>query len=173
MKKNINTNINKKKNNNMKKSFFSYMIIISFFVIVYFVFNMMNSTVNELSYGEFINNMEEGNITEIEITPSSSQSTYTLEGKLEGYESDETFEVKIPLSDNIITKVMDSVDEDVSVIVNKDPAAASFWLILINIIPLIFFGLVAFYFINKQVSGAGKSFDFGKSKVKLTSYKSK
>ena len=54
-----------------------------------------------------------------------------------------------------------------------DPESNSFLLILVNILPIIILGGFAFWFLSKQMGGGKNSFDFGKSKAKLSSDKYK
>lgn len=59
------------------------------------------------------------------------------------------------------------------VVVNKDPETSSIITIILNFLPFVLLIGFAFYFLTRQVGGANKSFDFGKSKAKLNSDKNK
>ena len=157
-----------------KKTIFSYLAIIAFFAVVFFLFKTLNTTVNKLTYDKFEQYLANGEITSLEITPKSSSSIYQLDGTLKGYKEDETFTLKAPLSETVMKDILEkSKESNFEVTVNKDPESSSILAILINILPLVIFGIIAFIFINKQVGSNTKSFDFGKSKAKLHDEKDK
>ena len=157
-----------------KKNFLSYGLIICFFLGVLIVFNSLGAKANTLTYDEFMKNLNNGKITELKVTPKQSSAIYEVVGKLEGYSKNESFEIKVPYSDSVISKILDASDNDnLKVTVNKDPDGSSIWSIIINFLPFVLLIGFAFYFLTRQVGGANKSFDFGKSRAKLHSDKDK
>lgn len=58
-------------------------------------------------------------------------------------------------------------------IVNKDPASSTFLLVLVNVLPIVLLVGFGIWLFSKQAGGANKSFDFGKSKAKLSDGKNK
>lgn len=160
--------------NNNKKSFVSYGLIFCFFIAVFLVFNSLGSKENILTYDEFIDNLNDGKVTELSITPKQSSAVYVLTGKLEDYDKNEEFNINIPYSDSIVSEILKVADSgDLKVNVNNDPESSSIWKVVINFLPFVLFAGFAFYFLTRQVGGANKSFDFGKSKAKLHSDKDK
>ncbi|MGN0992607.1 MAG: ATP-dependent zinc metalloprotease FtsH [Bacilli bacterium] len=157
-----------------KKNFLSYGLIICFFLAIFIVFNSLNAKPNVLTYDEFMKNLNDGKVTELELTPRQSSSVYEVVGKLDGYSKNQSFEIKVPYSDSIISQILNASDNgDLKVDINKDPDGSSIWTIIINFLPFVLLIGFAFYFLTRQVGGANKSLDFGKSKAKLHSDKDK
>lgn len=158
----------------VKRSIFSYVFVIAILICLYYVFVSFRSVNNKLTYDEFINNLNNGTIEKLEMTPSSSGQVYNLVGKLKGYKENEVFSLKAPLSEKVVSDILNASEEgNFEIVVNKDPEANSFLLILLNFLPYALIIGIALYFLNKQVGGANKSFDFGKSKAKLQTDKNK
>ncbi len=157
-----------------KKNFLSYGLIICFFLAIFIVFNSLSAKANVLTYDEFMKNLNDGKVTELELTPRQSSSVYEVVGKLDGYSKNESFEIKVPYSDSVISQILSASNNgDLKVDVNKDPDGSSIWTIIINFLPFVLLIGFAFYFLTRQVGGANKSLDFGKSKAKLHSDKDK
>ena len=163
----------KKKDN--KKSFISYGLIFCFFIAIILIFNSLGSKENNLTYNEFINNLNEGKVTEISLTPRQASGIYVISGKLEGYSQNETFNLQVPYTDTVVSEILNTSENqnELKVTVNKDPDGSSILNIIINFLPFVLLIGFAFYFLTRQVGGANKSFDFGKSKAKLHSDKDK
>ena len=77
-------------NKTVKKGLLPYIFIFCFMIICLLMFNKFNTTVNELTYDEFIKELESNEITELNIIPKISSDTYEVTGKLKEY--DETIE---------------------------------------------------------------------------------
>ena len=89
----------------MKKNLMPYTFLLIFIIGCLVFFNIFNVKVNELSYDEFIKNLNGGKITELTITPKVRTETYKLEGKLEEYKENESFVLYLPYSDEFISKI--------------------------------------------------------------------
>ena len=162
-----------KKNN--KKNFVSYGFIIAFLIVVFIMSTSFGNKENELTYNEFIKSLTEGEVTELIITPKQSSAVYNISGKLEDYDKNETFVLKAPYSDSVVSDILAvaKAQEDLEVTVNKDPESSSILTIFVNVFPFVILIGFAFFFLTRQVGGANKSFDFGKSRAKLHSDKNK
>ncbi len=159
---------------NTKNSFITYGLFILFVVVVLILVNGANVKINKMSYDKFITNLNNGNVTEVEITPKPDSAVYEVTGKLKDYDKNETFIMRMPYSDNMITNITQTAnDKNLKVNVNKDPENSSIVRFLVNVLPFVIFIVFAGYFLTRQVGGANKSFDFGKSKAKLSSDKNK
>ncbi len=158
-----------KKNNNIVKSFTPYFLLIFVILITYYVFSLNNVKINELSYNEFITNLEKETVEELEITPKSKESVYLLSGKLEGYKENESFKLTVPLTDSVIEKILEeSNTQQLNVIINKDPGSISWIAIVLDFIPIIVIGGLTIYMIKMMVgNGKGGTLDFGRSRAKL------
>ena len=164
----------KNKNKNMKRGLLPYLFLMLIILGVGYFLVFGNNKVNDLTYDKLLSELREGNVTEIVITPHSSEGTYTISGKLKGYEEKETFYVTAPLTDSIISQMI-SIDDSINyeLDTNSDPSSSPFLFILVNIMPLVLTVGLAYWFIVRQMGQAGKSMDFGKSKAKLNTEKNK
>ena len=89
----------------VKRSLFSYVVLFIVILGIFYFMNVLNTKVNDLTYSEFLKHLEENKVTELTITPNSSQSIYSLTGKLEDYNETETFIVSAPYSDETIKQI--------------------------------------------------------------------
>ena len=159
------------KKKNVKRGFAPYLFLIVFVCIVYLVFSSMNQKVNELTYDQFIKELNKGNITELEITPRERSVIYVVEGKLEGYEEKEYFTLNVPYSNEVIAEIIETNEEGelgFKLVANADPESSTLLIILVDIIPFALLIGVALWFFSKQVSTNSKSMDFGRSKARLS-----
>ncbi len=155
-----------------KKGLLPYALLILACLLILFFFNLSNNVVNDITYDEFLKNMEEKNITEVEITPRNSAGVYEISGKLNGYEDGETFYLKLPLSNEVVAQILSSENE-FALTTNSDPESNGFLILLVNFLPTILILGVGFYFITRQMGAANKSMDFGRSRARLNSDKNK
>jgi len=154
--------------NNFKKGLAPWLIVILFILGVSYIFNVLSQQVNELNYNELLTSIEEGSVTELTIIPHENIQNYEITGKMIDYKEKETFEVIVPMSDKLIEVILDMEDEyGFDIYTKADPSGTSIVLILINVVPILLLIGVTFFIITRQMSGANKSMDFGKSKAKL------
>lgn len=151
-----------------KKSILSYTFLILFILIIFYLVNVMNQTVNYITYDEFVKNIETNNIKEIAITPKDRANVYEITGIMNDYKDDESFFVRIPLSDVVIDRVMQLGENgNFKLNVNTDPESSTLLLFIINVLPMVLLIGFAFFFITRQMGSANKSMDFGKSRARL------
>ena len=157
-----------KKKINMKKNNYSYLIIFVVMIGILFLLNALNQTTNVLSYDEFLNEINEGTVTEVEITPRSRANLFELSGRLEGYDENETFIVRIPMSEEFMNRlVVFQEDQGFKMQTSADPDSSAFLIFLVNVLPLVLIIGIAFMFVSRQMGAANKSMDFGKSRAKM------
>lgn len=158
------------KKNTVIKTFMPYLLLFIVILCTMYLFNTLNRKTNTLNYNEFTTYLEEGQIEELTITPRSGSGVYSLTGRLVDYDSNETFELIVPLSDSVIENILNiSEQQSLNVVTKGDPSNSSWLVILINIVPtLVIIGL-SLYLINKLMGNAkgGGTFDFGKSRAKM------
>ena len=155
--------------NKVKKGLIPYLFLFLILSTVVFLFSIMNQKVHTLSYDEFVGYAEGEAIAELNIIPRSSAGVYEIIGKLENYNKNESFSLTVPLSDEIIGRVIDVVEKQ-GVVINTSSDPESSWLMLfvIRLLPSLLLVGFAFYFLTKQMGGtANKSMDFGRSKARL------
>jgi len=159
---------------NVKRGLLPYVFLVLLILVIYYTFSITNVDVNKLTYSEFLDKLKNDQVTELVITPNSSQGIYVLTGKLHGYKENETFNSTAVLSDTTLEEINKiKGDKDLSQKANKDPGESPWLYILVNVLPMVAFIGIAFWFLTKQMGSAGKSMDFGKSKARLSDDKNK
>ena len=100
--------------------------------------------------------------------PKSSESIYYIEGKLNDYKDNESFKAKVVEAemDNIISYT--SKNEIKEYETKSDPGASQIVAILIQIVPIVLFGILAYILLSKLTASNKGSMDFGKSRAKLS-----
>ncbi len=158
----------------IKRGLLPYIFLLLIILVIFYVFNIVNVKNNVFTYDEFISEINKGTVTEISIVPKEAAMVYQITGKLKSYAENETFSVKVPLSDSIIANILASEDEvGFKVTTSEDPSSSTLVYLLWNILPLVILVAFAFFFFSKQMGNAGKSMDFGKSKARLSDEKNK
>ncbi len=156
------------KKKSVKRNILSYALLIIFIVGIFYLVNMMNHKVNYLTYDEFINLLDKEEIKEMHVIPKTRTTVYEITGKGKNYSEDETFFLRVPMSDDVIDRIMIlSEEKDMKVEIDTDPESSTILLFLLNTLPMIIFLGFAFFFITKQMSSANKSMDFGRSRARL------
>ncbi len=153
----------------MKKSLMPYTFLLIFIIGCLIVFNVFNKTVNELTYDEFIKDLNGGKVTELTITPKVRTETYKLEGKLSDYKENESFVLYLPFSDEFISKITEVKEKtsDFELTIANDPEASSWLAVIVEVVPILVLVGAGIWIFTRQLSGGNKSMDFGKSRAKL------
>ena len=154
----------------VKRGLMPYLFIALIMLGMFYVMNFSGVKVHELSYDEFVENLDGGKIEELEIVPRASGYTYDVTGTLDNYKEGETFKSVLPLSDEVMKKIVEASDnQDFKLTTEPDPASSSLLVILVNVVPFVILIGVAMWFLNRQVAGNKSSMDFGKSRARLNS----
>ena len=158
-----------------KKGIVPYVFLLILLIGIYYAVVFNNETVNNINYGEFLNEIEKNNVSEVVITPKSNSSVYEITGKLKDYKENESFYLRVPLTDSVIKQILNSETSELGfkLSTNNDPGSSTLLWILANVLPLVILVGGLFWIFSKQVNGAGKSMDFGKSRAKLSSENNK
>ena len=153
----------------IKKSLVPYVFLLVFFIGCMIMFKMFNNTVNEITYDDFIKNLNGGKVTELTITPKVRTETYKLTGKLDTYSKNESFILYIPRSEEFISKITTAKDNsnDFKLTILNDPEASSWLSVAIEVVPILILAGVTIWVFTRQIGGGSKSMDFGKSRAKL------
>ena len=158
----------------VKRGLLPYVFIAIIMLGMFYFFNVANQNVTVLTYNEFIEEMNNGKITELEVVTRVSGYTYEATGKLKGYEENEYFMAKLPLSDEVMKKIITASEKhDFKLVAEDDPDSSSFLIIILEILPFVILIGGAFFIINRQVAGNKSSMDFGKSRAKLVTDQNK
>ncbi len=157
-----------KKNNNITKNVLPYAVLLVIIAATLFLLNLSSVKVNDLSAGELLNELSNKTVTEIKVTPKSSESIYYVEGKLKNYKENESFKTKVIESEiDTISKYV--TENKITKYENKsDPGSSSIVYILVNVAPFVIILIVCYIFFTKIASGNKNSMDFGRSRAKLS-----
>ena len=158
----------RKNNVNTIKNLFPYVVLILVIFIVLSVLNMGRVINHELTTGELMNAISSKTVTEIAITPSSDESIYYIEGKLNNYKENETFQAKVVEADiSTITKYAESNNLKLYE-TNADPGTFSWMYVLVNVVPLLLLVVFTYFLFSKMANSNKGSMDFGKIRAKLS-----
>ena len=153
----------------VKRSLLSYIVLAFILIGVVFLFDMMNQKVNNLTYDQFMDAINKDEVTEIVIIPRSRASLYEIQGKLKGYNDNETFVLKVPLAEEVMTVLLNAEKEKgFKLDTVADPSSSTLLLFIVNVLPMVIILAVGFIFVTKQMGNANKSMDFGKSRARLS-----
>ena len=162
------------KKKDIKKGLIPYLILLLVVATVYYILSMKTIKVNELTYDKLLKEVAEQNVEKITITPKSGESIYVFDGKLKSYGDDEVFHAVAPYSETVMKELLESDSKlDYEIKTNADPGSSALLYIIVNVVPILIIFGAGYYFLSKQMSSAGKSMEFGKSKAKLSNDKNK
>ena len=154
----------------IRKNLMPYVFLLVFFIGCLVFFKFFNNKVNELTYNEFTEELNNSKITELTITPKVRTETYKLVGKLEDYDENETFILYIPYSEEFISKITAAKEvegNDFKLTIENDPEASSWLAALVEIVPILILAGATIWLFTRQLGGGNRSMDFGKSRAKL------
>ena len=161
-------------NKKVKQGLLPYVFLLLIMLGVFYFVTIANQKINNLTYSEFMKALDSSEVTELEVKPRERASVYEVSGKLKNYGKNETFYVRLPLSEQVMKKLVTASDKyNFEFTAVADPESNSIVIFIANYLPMILILVVGFWFINKQMGGKNGSFDFGKSKAKLSSDKNK
>ena len=160
--------------NKTKRNISPYIALLFIIVVVYFISGIGSTKINQLTYGEFKNELKDNNVKVVEISPNSKGSTYDITGSLKDYKNGEKYYVIAPLSNETIDYISNMQQKNnFKMDVSADPASSALVEFITNILPYIIIGGVLLWFFSKQISSNNKSMDFGKSRARLNEDKNK
>ena len=145
-------------------------IVLTIVVIGSYMFlNSFSTKINKMDYNELTKEIENNNVKELVVTPKNAAGVYILSGKLNNYGKGETFTVTIPYTDTVVSSVYELAEShDLKVQTNTNPENSTWLTIVVNIVPIIIFGVLAYVMIAKLSNNGKGTFDFSKSRAKLS-----
>ena len=117
---------------------------------------------HEISFSEFLQDAQQGQITEVTITGGDARGAIRSEK--------EAFHTVIPTNYPSLYDVLDKNKVKVTI---KDNQGSAWWSILINVAPLLILVALWFFMIRQMQSGGNKALSFGKSRARLLSMQQK
>ncbi len=149
-------------------SFMPYILLLVVIFGSYLILSTVGNKVNELNYTELTTQLNDGNVEEIVVTPKSASGVYIVTGKLKDYAKNETFKVTVPYTDTVISSLYDNAEkQNLKVQTNTNPENSTWLNILINVVPILVFGVLLYMMFMKLGNNGKGTFDFGRSKAKL------
>lgn len=140
-----------------------YLLILLVIIGVVSFFQGSNPRTENMKYSEFIENLEQNNVTSISIQPV--RGVFEVRGQLEGYKADQYFLTHVPEGKGTdqITDAANRTD------VTVEPAQeTSAWVtVFTTIIPFVIIFILFFFLLNQAQGGGSRVMNFGKSKAKL------
>ncbi len=154
----------------IKRGLLPYLFLFVMMLSVFYFFNVLDKEIHELSYDEFVEKLDSDRIQELKLVARGNGYVYQVSGKLDGYQENESFEAMLPLSEEVMKKIVLASDEkSFKLVVKPDPESSSLLIILVNVVPIMLLVIAAFWFFNRQLAGNRSSLDFGKSRARLNS----
>ena len=135
----------------------------------YLFLNSFSTKVNKIDYNELTKEIGNNNVKELTVTPKNAAGVYILTGKLNNYGKGESFTVTIPYTDTVISSVYELAENNnLKVQTNTNPENSTWLNVVVNIVPIIIFGVLAYVMIAKLSNNGKGTFDFSKSRAKLS-----
>ena len=159
---------------NIKKSKkgMNYMPYILLAIVVlgsYIYLSTLGQQVKELSYTELTTELNTGNVEKIEITPRSASGVYIVTGKLKNADKNQTFKVTVPYTDTVISSLYELAEsQGLKIATNTNPENSAWITVLVNVVPIVIFGILLYMMLSKLGNNGKGTFDFGKSRAKLS-----
>ena len=151
-----------------KNSLIPYIFLFAFIVACMIFVNLGSKKVNELSANEFIEYLDNEQVTEVKMVTKVRSENYLVTGKLKTYEENESFELYLPISEEFMKKIVSAEEkQSFKLEIEKDPETSSILTIIIEYVPVILLGGAMIWLFTRQLGSNGKSMDFGRSKAVL------
>lgn len=132
-----------------------WLIIVASVILMFNMLSMKDTTSNKISYSQFINAVEGGEVAEVLIQGSSITGVYNNSRKFSTY---------APFDPDLV-KVLQA--QNVSVTAEPKAETPSLGMIFISWFPFLLLIGVWIFFMRQMQGGGGKAMSFGKSKAKL------
>ena len=157
-----------KRNNNVFKNVFPYLVLCCVVTGILMFLNYGGNITKDITAGELMKSIQKEEVTEIVITPKSSESIYYVTGKLKDYKKNESFKAKVIEAEiDDVTKYAETHKLDVYKN-ESDPGSSQLLYIVVNVLPLVILVVLSYILFSKMASGNKNSMDFGRSRAKLS-----
>jgi cell division protease FtsH len=123
---------------------------------VYSVVKNKGEVNDELTYSEFLQEVDKQNVLKVRIEGNSLVGEYRSQAK--------PFHTTLPKDDALIPRL---VEKGVDISVNEPSDQSSYLFFLFNALPMLLLLAIWFVFWRQMQAGAGKGMSFGKSRAKL------
>ena len=96
----------KNNSNNTVKSLPMYGILLLVMIGAVYYYSVSRYEVHKLSYDKFIEEVSDGKVEEIKITPKAGSGIYVIDGSLKDYKKTEKFVAEVPYSEVVLEKIL-------------------------------------------------------------------
>jgi cell division protease FtsH len=141
-----------------------YLLIFLVIIGVVSFFNGNNQPREHISYDQFLEHLESGDIQSISIQPE--KGVYEIRGKLKGYDEDKYFLTYVWNSNNLLDRI-DQAARDAKVEFMPAKETSGWVTFFTSIIPFIIIFILFFFLLNQAQGGGSRVMNFGKSRAKL------
>ena len=117
---------------------------------------------HEMSYTDFMNQVSQGNIKDVEISQNEAHGHFKKDNA--------QFHLIVPASNPEMLKALDPSKVDIKF---KDSQSSQWYLVLVQFSPIILLGVLWFIMIRQMQTGGNKALSFGKSRARLLSMQQK
>ena len=143
-----------------------YVLILLVIIGIFGTFNSGNSTVKELDYYKFFEELDNGKVESVNVQPVNGVLSVT--GTLKDAKEGETFEVNILENDQKSMDRITSIKNDYPDVKIVEEKQTSGWVsFFTGIIPFVIIIILFFFLMSQSQGGGNKVMNFGKSKAKL------
>ena len=119
----MNNNVDNKA---IRKSVLPYLLIAVVMLGLFYILTVMNKDIKVLSYDEFIEKLEKNKIQEMEIVTRGSGRVYEINGIYTNSKGEVTFNSTLPLSEEVMKKLVKASDrQKFKLVVKPDPESSS------------------------------------------------
>jgi cell division protease FtsH len=141
-----------------------YLLIFLVIIGVVSFFNGNNAPTENLTYDQFIEYLEDGQVTTLSLQPE--RGVYQVRGQLQGYEKDKYFLTYVWNSEESLARIHKAAAKaKVEVLPAKETSG---WVTFFtSIIPFVIIFILFFFLLNQAQGGGSRVMNFGKSKAKL------
>lgn len=154
----------------MQKAFRNVLFIALIGVVIFGLFSWINGNGNvpkELTYNQFMQKLEKGDLKSLEIQPESN--VYKVSGKLKN--NDDFASTILFNNDKELDKVTDTAQKQkgLEFTVKEEEGQSVFVSIISTLIPVLVIALLFIFFLSQAQGGGGggRMMNFGKSKAKM------
>ncbi|MDL4840502.1 ATP-dependent zinc metalloprotease FtsH [Aquibacillus rhizosphaerae] len=145
-----------------------YFLIFLVVIGVVGVFNGQNNQQEEYNVNQFMQALQDGGITNMEMRPSNG--VYQISGEL----SDETtFVTNVPDNPDIVSRIIEVGREQNILSVQEEEQPSGWVTFLTTMIPFVIIFILFFFLLNQAQGGGSRVMNFGKSKAKMYSEEKK
>ncbi|MEE9227233.1 MAG: ATP-dependent zinc metalloprotease FtsH, partial [Acidobacteriota bacterium] len=152
--------------NSFLKNIIFWVVVVFAIVIVYRLYSQTQPRPDELTFSQFLSQVEAGEIREVIIRGQELEGKYTT---LDTSGQPRTFTTFAPDYDDLVNELRKN-----QVAINaKKPRESTYLITILSWAPILLFAGIWIFFMRQMQSGGNKALSFGKSKARLSSSQSK